>query len=314
MAPIRLMLLWHMHQPYYKDLVENRYAMPWVRLHTLKDYYGMVAMIEEFPTVHMTFNLVPSLIVQIQDYASGAAREESLELAFRPARDLTPAERERMANLRHPGLPAFKRSLTFKFFLNWRGLMRSILPAIRKSTLWSRAGATIRNKIKRCCGLRKQKYFNKHLKFIGKPLSEVRSKSPPHPFTIPFCPYSAIRISPRNPRLEFICPPSGSDTLKTRAPSFGKQWPCTRKPLGGDPEDSGPAKEAFPKRRSGLQPRKASSGRRRMRESSAVQCIRTFIATTMGRFRMGVCSTSRIATRQEASRLISSSATINFPT
>ncbi len=74
MAPIRLMLLWHMHQPYYKDLVENRYAMPWVRLHTLKDYYGMVAMIEEFPTVHMTFNLVPSLIVQIQDYASGAAR------------------------------------------------------------------------------------------------------------------------------------------------------------------------------------------------------------------------------------------------
>src|SRR5579883_167664 len=130
-----------------------------------------------------------------------------------------------MANLRHPGLPAFKRSLTFKFFLNWRGLMRSILPAIRKSTLWSRAGATIRNKIKRCCGLRKQKYFNKHLKFIGKPLSEVRSKSPPHPFTIPFCPYSAIRISPRNPRLEFICPPSGSDTLKTRAPSFGKLWP-----------------------------------------------------------------------------------------
>jgi alpha-amylase/alpha-mannosidase (GH57 family) len=96
MAPIRLMLLWHMHQPYYKDLVENRYAMPWVRLHTLKDYYGMVAMIEEFPTVHMTFNLVPSLIVQIQDYASGAAREESLELAFRPARDLTPAERERL--------------------------------------------------------------------------------------------------------------------------------------------------------------------------------------------------------------------------
>src|SRR5579875_2868858 len=96
MTPIRLMLLWHMHQPYYKDLVENRYAMPWVRLHTLKDYYGMVAMIEEFPQVHMTFNLVPSLMAQIQDYASGAAREESYELAFKPARDLTPADKERL--------------------------------------------------------------------------------------------------------------------------------------------------------------------------------------------------------------------------
>lgn len=90
------MLLWHMHQPYYKDLVEDRYAMPWVRLHTLKDYYGMAAMIEEFPSVHMTFNMVPSLVAQILDYASGAAQEESYELAFKPARDLAPEEKERL--------------------------------------------------------------------------------------------------------------------------------------------------------------------------------------------------------------------------
>jgi len=56
-----LMLLWHMHQPFYKDLAQGRYTMPWVRLHALKDYFGMVAILRDFPTLHMTFNLVPSL-------------------------------------------------------------------------------------------------------------------------------------------------------------------------------------------------------------------------------------------------------------
>ena len=91
------MLLWHMHQPYYKDLVEDRYAMPWVRLHTLKDYYGMVAMLRDFPSVHMAFNLVPSLVSQILDYAEDRAGEESYELAFKPAHELTPAEKETLA-------------------------------------------------------------------------------------------------------------------------------------------------------------------------------------------------------------------------
>ncbi len=94
MAPIRIMLLWHMHQPYYKDLVEDRYAMPWARLHTLKDYYGMVAILRDFPSVHMTFNLVPSLVSQIVDYAEDRAIEESYELAFKPAQELTPPEKD----------------------------------------------------------------------------------------------------------------------------------------------------------------------------------------------------------------------------
>ena len=46
---IRLVLLWHMHQPFYKDMVTGEYRLPWVRLHALKDYYGMVKLSEEFP-------------------------------------------------------------------------------------------------------------------------------------------------------------------------------------------------------------------------------------------------------------------------
>src|SRR5215467_13266082 len=93
MAVVRVVILWHMHQPYYKDLVTGEYRLPWVRLHGLKDYYGMVKLLDEFPGVHQTFNLVPSLIAQIQDYASGDARDPFLDVAARPAGDLSRDER-----------------------------------------------------------------------------------------------------------------------------------------------------------------------------------------------------------------------------
>src|ERR1700756_5060444 len=93
MPQIRLLFLWHMHQPFYKDLVSGEYRLPWVRMHSLKDYFGMVKLLEEFPQAHQTFNLVPSLMVQIQDYASGAAHDPFLEIAARSASELTEAER-----------------------------------------------------------------------------------------------------------------------------------------------------------------------------------------------------------------------------
>jgi alpha-amylase/alpha-mannosidase (GH57 family) len=94
MAQTHLMLLWHMHQPFYKDLAEGRYTMPWVRLHALKDYFGMVAILRDFPTVHMTFNLVPSLIVQLQEYAQDTAAERAYEVAFKPVEKLTDDDRQ----------------------------------------------------------------------------------------------------------------------------------------------------------------------------------------------------------------------------
>ena len=41
MPKIYLCFLWHMHQPFYKDLVSGEYRLPWTRMHALKDYYGM---------------------------------------------------------------------------------------------------------------------------------------------------------------------------------------------------------------------------------------------------------------------------------
>ena len=74
-----------MHQPYYEDLATREHILPWVRLHALKDYYGMVALLREFPAVRMTFNLVPSLLVQLEAFAAGRARDRFLDLSLKPA-------------------------------------------------------------------------------------------------------------------------------------------------------------------------------------------------------------------------------------
>lgn len=92
MPRIYLCFLWHMHQPFYKDLASGEYKLPWTRLHALKDYYGMAAILREFPNVHQTFNLVPSMMVQVDEYARGAARDPYLEAALKPAETLTGAE------------------------------------------------------------------------------------------------------------------------------------------------------------------------------------------------------------------------------
>jgi alpha-amylase/alpha-mannosidase (GH57 family) len=87
-------LLWHMHQPYYEDLATREHILPWVRLHALKDYYGMVAILREFPGVRLTFNLVPSLLVQLEAFAANRARDRHLELSLKPAADLDARDAE----------------------------------------------------------------------------------------------------------------------------------------------------------------------------------------------------------------------------
>jgi alpha-amylase/alpha-mannosidase (GH57 family) len=88
----KVAILWHMHQPFYEDLATHEHILPWVRLHALKDYYGMVALLNEFPEVKVTFNLVPSLLVQLEAFAAGLARDRYLELSLKPAPELDHAD------------------------------------------------------------------------------------------------------------------------------------------------------------------------------------------------------------------------------
>jgi len=89
MRPVQLVVLWHMHQPQYRDPENGRYVLPWTRLHALKDYWGMVEVLRDFPNFHATFNVVPSLGMQLEEYASCSFKEPWFTLAFKNADELT---------------------------------------------------------------------------------------------------------------------------------------------------------------------------------------------------------------------------------
>ncbi|MDD5427677.1 MAG: glycoside hydrolase family 57 protein [Candidatus Omnitrophica bacterium] len=80
--------LWHMHQPFYKDPLSGEYMMPWVRLRGVKDYFPMAALVDKFD-VKVTFNLVPSLIEQINDYVHNNASDTYLDMTVKKASALS---------------------------------------------------------------------------------------------------------------------------------------------------------------------------------------------------------------------------------
>ncbi len=89
MPQLSLAFLWHQHQPYYPDDQNGENAMPWVRLHGVKDYVGMALHLLEFPRMRCTINLVPSLLVQIQAYTEKGATDRFFQVARIPAKELS---------------------------------------------------------------------------------------------------------------------------------------------------------------------------------------------------------------------------------
>ena len=94
---IRLALLWHMHQPFYQDLATGEHILPWVRMHAIKDYRGMVDVLEPFPGVRATFNLVPSLLTQLQSFAEDRAQDRHLSVGLTSADALNASDRAFLA-------------------------------------------------------------------------------------------------------------------------------------------------------------------------------------------------------------------------
>ncbi|MFA6320522.1 MAG: glycoside hydrolase family 57 protein [Candidatus Omnitrophota bacterium] len=90
--------LWHMHQPFYKDPLSNEYMMPWVRLRGVKDYFPMAALVDKFDSMRATFNLVPSLVEQINDYVNNDASDTYLDMTVKKASSLSSADKIFMLN------------------------------------------------------------------------------------------------------------------------------------------------------------------------------------------------------------------------
>jgi alpha-amylase/alpha-mannosidase (GH57 family) len=83
-ALISLALIWHYHQPLYRDLAQpsptGSYRLPWVRLHALRDYYAKTALLLDYPEVHVTINVTPVLLSQLDDYIDRGATDRALDL------------------------------------------------------------------------------------------------------------------------------------------------------------------------------------------------------------------------------------------
>ncbi|HET6511773.1 MAG TPA: glycoside hydrolase family 57 protein [Candidatus Kapabacteria bacterium] len=89
--PIRLALLWHQHQPYYR--AGNKFILPWVWLHATKDYLEMAQHFERVPAMKATINLVPSLIKQIEEYLSGEVEDPLLTVLREDCETLTASDK-----------------------------------------------------------------------------------------------------------------------------------------------------------------------------------------------------------------------------
>ncbi len=102
--PIRLALVWHMHQPSYRDAETGTFLLPWTRLHATKDYRDMPALLRRYPRVHATFNLSPILLDQLDAIAEGES-DRYLLLARRSPSELSEEDRqflrERFFGLNH---------------------------------------------------------------------------------------------------------------------------------------------------------------------------------------------------------------------
>ncbi len=72
MTPPKLLIsiYWHMHQPDYRDSITGQYVLPWTYLHAIKDYTDMAYYCETNVKARMSFNFVPILLDQLEDYVA----------------------------------------------------------------------------------------------------------------------------------------------------------------------------------------------------------------------------------------------------
>jgi len=64
-----VVLLWHMHQPQYRDAFTGQYTLPWTYLHAIKDYTDMAAHLESNADACAVINFTPLLIEQLEELA-----------------------------------------------------------------------------------------------------------------------------------------------------------------------------------------------------------------------------------------------------
>jgi alpha-amylase/alpha-mannosidase (GH57 family) len=76
-GPLNVAIVWHQHQPIYWNRLTGEYELPWVRVHGVQEYIDSPMILEEFPGIHVTYNLQPSLLWQLLDYVEISTEEQA---------------------------------------------------------------------------------------------------------------------------------------------------------------------------------------------------------------------------------------------
>jgi alpha-amylase/alpha-mannosidase (GH57 family) len=121
---MNVVILWHMHQPYYVNPLTKKAMMPWVRLHAAKGYLDMIDLVTAEPNIRVSFNFSPVLVRQILELVRGEVQDEWENLSRKPARELDGNDR---------------RNILDNFFkINWETLVR---PVPRYNELLAKRGS-----------------------------------------------------------------------------------------------------------------------------------------------------------------------------
>ena len=119
--PMNVVLMWHMHQPEYRDLRTGAVHLPWTYLHAIKDYVDMAAHLEAEPKARAVVNFSPILLEQIEEYVSqvtaylsghGAIRDPVLAELAEPA---LPGNQQARLRLMQDCLRANKKRMIERF-------------------------------------------------------------------------------------------------------------------------------------------------------------------------------------------------------
>ena len=86
-----------MHQPDYRDLITGEYILPWTYLHAIKDYSDMAHHLEANVKARVSFNFVPILLDQLEDYVvqfeTGVIKDPLLQMLGADSLDHVSPER-----------------------------------------------------------------------------------------------------------------------------------------------------------------------------------------------------------------------------
>ena len=81
---LNLAIVFHQHQPYYRNMLTGMYEMPWVRVHAMTEYVDSPGILEKYPDTKVTYNLVPSFMEQLMDYHRNETLDVHTDIAKRP--------------------------------------------------------------------------------------------------------------------------------------------------------------------------------------------------------------------------------------